>query len=340
MSEIIRLVKSADFVHLHNLYQKRKSISELKWLLQDPDDSAKFNGYVAVNKEDTIVGMIGFISSTYKFGDKEFIGVIPMSWKIEEGYKGMAGIQLFKKVLQHGDFNLTIEGSLLAQSIYPMFGLKNVGCSHTCMKLLKPLQYYLSFENKPLYRRLGNFAIMLQSFIKKTPKVKGVLDINEVNINDIDKNVPYLYKNYLEKKMSANYIKWLLKCPVNKSFGFEIYNKDKFIGYSVCYVHRIKGKYNRGRIVYIPNFESNNLLSEDLIAFLTRFLKKKGCASISMSLMDLNLLNVVKGSGFIDYTSKDKPIFVRPSNILETIGVNVDNWYMQYTEGDKAYRNI
>ncbi len=340
MSEKIRLVSASDLFQLQNLYKKRKCVSELNWLLQDPDDPDKFNGYVAENKDGRIVGMIGFISSIYKYGDKEIEGVIPMSWKIEDGYKGLAGIQLFKKVLQHGEFNLTIEGSDTAQSMYSMFGLTNIGCSHTCMKLIKPLKYFVSLENKTLYKRLGNLTIMLQSYLKRTPKLKSILKIKEVDINNVNKDIPYIHKTYMEKFMTANFIKWLMKCPVNESHGFEIYKDEKFIGYSVCYIHTVKQKYNRGRIVYMPNFGPDKMLSRELIAYLTHFLKQKGCVSISLSLMDKNLLKVTQSSGFIDYTLKDKPIFVKPHNVLESLGVDVSNWYMQYTEGDKAYRNI
>ncbi|MCW3786235.1 hypothetical protein [Plebeiibacterium sediminum] len=340
MSEKIRPVKASDLFQLQELYKKRKCVPELNWLLQDPDVPDKLNGYVAENKEGRIVGMIGFISSIYKYGDNEIVGVIPMSWKIEDGYKGLAGIQLFKKVLQHGEFNLTIEGSEIAQSMYSMFGLTNIGYSHTCMKLIKPLKYYLTLENKSLYKRIGNLTIMLQSYIKRTPKLKNILKIKEVDVNSVNKDIPYIHKTYMEKYMTANFIKWLLNCPVNESYGFEIFKDEAFIGYSVCYIHKINNKYNRGRIVYMPNFGHNWLQARELIAYLTRFLQQKGCVSISLSLMDRDLLKVTKASSYIDYTLKDKPIFVKPSNILETLGVDVNKWYMQYTEGDKAYRNI
>ncbi len=340
MPEKIRLIKTSDLIQLQNLYNERKTVSELNWLLQDPDDSNKLNGYVAVNEDEVIVGMIGFTSSNYRCADKELAGVVPMSWKIKDGYKGMAGITLFKKVFQHGDFTMTIEGSDLAQSIYPMFGLTNIGYSHTCMKLLKPLDYFLSLKNKPFYKRAGNLAIMSKSFVKKPSKLTGLLNVYKVDIDHVNKDIPYLQRDYLEKQMSANYIKWLMQCPVNDSLGFEIYNGEVFVGYSVCYIHRVKNRFSRGRIVYMPNFGANHQCANELITYLTNYLKEQGCSSISMSLMDLNLLKASKDAGYIDYTSKDKPIFIKPSNILDSIGVGVDNWYMQYTEGDKAYRNI
>lgn len=340
MPEKIRLVQVADLIQLQQLYKDGKTVSELNWLLQDPDDESKLNGFVALNNDQRIVGMIGFVSGVYRLGDAEINGVIPMSWKIADDYKGLAGIQLFRKVMQLGAFSLTIEGSHLAQSVYPLFGLKNIGYSHTCMRLLKPFKYFISLKGRPLIRMIGNFAIMLQSYMKSSGSINGFLDIKRVAIEDIDKDTPYVHKEYFEKHISANYIKWLMKCPLNDSLVFEIYREDEFVGYSVCYIKRMSKKISRGRIVYMPNFGMNQILAKELIAYLENYLKMEGCSSIDISAMDENLFKTIISSGFIDYRSKDKPVFIKSGNAIDKMGICFEKWFMQYTEGDKAYRAI
>jgi len=118
MAEIIRRIEEKDFKAVSALYNGRKSVEELIWLFTNPEDSNSYNAFVAEDKENEIIGVCGYVQSTYFDNKINKSGVIPISWKISSDYKGMAGVLLFKKIISLGDFGITIAGSDTAQNLY------------------------------------------------------------------------------------------------------------------------------------------------------------------------------------------------------------------------------
>ena len=95
-------------------------------------------------------------------------GVIPMSWKIADDYKGFAGIQLFKKVLSIGEFGMAIAGSETAKKLYPLFKYEFLSNSIEYYKLLHPKNALLLLKRRTPFKTVGMAGYLLPSYFKST----------------------------------------------------------------------------------------------------------------------------------------------------------------------------
>lgn len=111
MPETIRRLETADLENVSKLYDDRKSLEELKWLFHDFEKPDNYNGFVAVDENNRIIGVIGYCLSEYHQKNEKISGVVPMSWKLAADYKGFAGVQLFKKAIFPDFINLDKKGS-------------------------------------------------------------------------------------------------------------------------------------------------------------------------------------------------------------------------------------
>ncbi len=340
MAEKIRLVERDDIQKIVSLYKGEKTYEELNWLLRDPYDLSKYSAYVAVNNDDEVVGVIGFFISHYAFGDKKIVGAMPMSWKIADGYKGISGVNLLNKVLSQGQFSMTVQGSDIAQKLYYAFNLKVIGAARVYIKVFYPRSYFISMKERGLYSRLGNFVSAMPSYLNKyQQKQKKSLSICEIGINQMSKNVPYLNKEYFEKEVTFEYLRWMASCPILETHLFEIHNENVFMGYCLCFIKSFANGTSRGRVVYKPNFGNNKKLLRELLSYLQDFFIKRGCCSITILALDKTSSDVLEEQHFVNCRRKQKPIYIKSKNgALKNL--TTDKWYMQYTEGDKAYRDI
>ena len=100
MSLTIRPLKKEDLPQISALYNARKTVEELEWLYKNLENPSVFNAFVAEDENHAIIGVDAFILSTYVFNETKHLGVTPITWMLKPDYKGMAGISLFKKVLE------------------------------------------------------------------------------------------------------------------------------------------------------------------------------------------------------------------------------------------------
>ena len=336
--ETIRRIKEDDFEAVSALYNGRKSVEELKWLLTDPEDPNRYNAFVAEKDDKSIIGVIGYCLSTYTQNIKSIKGIIPMNWKIIDNYKGMAGVLLFKKVLSLGEFGIAISGSKTAQDLYSLFKYHFMGNITQFYKVLDLFTMIKHYKRKSTIKTYGMIAKLSPSFFKNnySSKIDQSVRLSLYN----SKKIPVISnkQDTFKKKITKNYIDWLLKCPIVETLAYSITKDSKEYGTCILYIYNI-GKIKFGRIIHLPFLSDDKQLWNDVISQCSRILKGKGCALVTgIALNDLNIEGY-QNSGYIEIKKHAKPLFIKDSKtMLETF--NIDNWFLQYSEGDKGYRNF
>ena len=338
MSDKIRRIEEKDFQSVSELFDHKKSIEELKWLFTNPDNHLVYNAFVSVDANNIITGVIGFISSVYSDSNITSIGVIPMSWQLKKDYKGIAGVLLFKKILQKGDFAIAIEGSKIAQDLYKLFKYRFLSRSYTYVKILDLKNYFKYTKGLKLITRLGLIGVCFLNYLKN-PIRKSHKDV-EVNLSTYDgvihKNI--VNSNSFGKVITKNYVDWILNCPVLKSFAFNIKKGNENIGICIFYINEINNV-KVGRIVHLPFLGNNELLWEKVISECLTFFKKKDCCLVSGLAHHKMCQKGYKKSGFYNIYPDGRPVYIKDANKkLET--VNLEEWHIQFSEGDKAYRGF
>ncbi len=336
MTEVIRRIEESDFKEVSLLYNGRKSIEELKWLFSDPNKTEIFNAFVAENKSKEIIGVCGYVLSNYSNGLQNHSGVIPMSWKLASSYKGMAGVMLFKKVISLGDFGITISGSEKAQELYRLFKFNQISAIGQYYKVVNVKLTYKSLKRKSLIKTLGMFGFLLPSYFIKT---------NASMLNKDIEFIPYTGKNYIDenksvevfkKDINQNYVDWLMRCPLHKTYAFGILYKNTNIGTCILYIEKDSFK---GRIVHMPYVGNDIQIWTSVLNNCLSFLEKEGCSIVDvLAHNDINKKALMK-IGFVKIKKHSKPLFIKDPNSLLKNG-DLHKWFLQYSEGDKAYRSF
>lgn len=337
----IRELRTSDLDHLIENIASRRKHNEYGWVLQHADDPARFNAYVAVDDDDKVFGVIGYIVSDYVYNHRTVRGVIPMAWKIHDDYKGFAGVQLFKKVLDLGDFKFAIGGSDDAKELYKAFKLVYRQQIQQYYKVLKPVQYIRSSKKKWI-TDLGFLLYTLPSYLfgrgKSVTGASGRLVIEPYNPQTrYEFNNPFEEK-VLTKKIGQDYLNWLLSCPVVEAEAFVVRYDQHCLGVAVCFL-QTRRNVKRGRIVHVPYLGDDKTLWKELLNYLTGHFRSHACCYISVLGNSKFLKKALSDSWFINIPQKSRPLYIKdPSNTLE--GIPVADWNIQFTEGDKSYRNF
>lgn len=339
MAEKIRRIEDGDFQAVSALYNGRKSVEELQWLFTNPDDQSIYNAFVAIDKENQVIGVIGYVLSDYNHGgNKRIKGVIPISWKLLPDYKGMAGVMLFKKILALGKFGLTIAGSETAQDLYKLFKFKYVSDIDHYYKILNAPNALKSLHRKSIVKTLGMFGFLLPSYFKKSKTRLLNGNIKLIPYDGVHYMQETAYDDIFKKTISKNYIDWLLHCPILKTYAFNIQYKNKNLGTCVMYISG-KGKNSKGRIVHLPYLENDIIIWESVINKCSNFLRQEGCCMVSGLAHNKENQIAYQKAGFIKIKKHSKPLFIKDSqSVLDDIDLN--NWFLQFSEGDKAYRSF
>ncbi len=337
MTEVIRKIEENDFEAVSALYNGRKSIEELKWLFTNPDDSTIYNAFVAVNN-NKVIGAIGYSSSIYKQEKIELFGVIFMSWIVASDYKGFAGISLLKKASGIGDFAIAISGSNLGQSFYPMLKYKYISNSDIYFKILNSKGLYNSFKRKTLIKTAGMIGLLLPTYFNNPNKKTLQKDIEFIPYNGNNYVKEKEYKNIFTKKMTKKNIDWLLKCPNLNTSAFCIKNDNDYLGICVLYIQKTKNTI-KGRIVHLPFLGFDKEIWVSVIDKCLSFFRKEGCTTASGLAHQKMSHSGFKDAGFKNINGYDKPNYIKDLNgHLESI--ELSNWHLQFSEGDKGYRGI
>lgn len=337
MNERIRRIDESDFQQVSDLFNNRKSVEELKWLYTDPNDIATYNAFVSIDANDTITGVIGYITGTYLYNKNSVVGVIPMNWQIKKNYKGMSGVLLFKKILEYGDFALAIQGSNVAQDLYKLFKYKYISKAHTLSKILNIKGFFIYTKGKGWLNRFGLTSLLLPSlffnFVKKNSRSNSIklLPYDGILINNNK-------SDYFSKILTNEYLNWAMRCPLLKSHAFNIFSNKEHIGSCLLYINEVNSV-KVGRFVHLSFLGKDKSLWKNVINECLRFLKNEGCCLVTTLAHNKFCVSGFKSSGFLNIKIGDKPIFIRDTkDILKNI--DLETWHLQYSEGDKAYRDF
>ncbi len=332
----VRKIKVEDFQEVSSLFdgQEGNSARELMWLFRNHSDSSSYNAYIAIDKKNTIIGVIAYILTTYISSNGEIHALNPMSWMLKSGYKGLAGILLFKTVSEHKDIAITIGGADVSKKLYPMFNYKSINYVDSYYKILKPLQYYKVLKRKNFIKKIGMFSFLLPSYLKKIQKSNKIklTPYNGLNfVKDKKKS------RVLIRKISKDYIDWFLDCPNFAGYALVVSSKEKDLGMCLLVKRKIGNNYF-GRIVHMPFLGDDNSLQAELIYACTEFLKKEECCLVS-GLTNNNIVQKeFSNTGFICIKSHLEGIYVREKK-QEIIQNTLETSFLQYSEGDIFLRN-
>ena len=337
MPEKIRQLQETDLTEVSELYNYRKSVDELKWLFSDPDNSENYNAFVAVN-DGNIVGVVGYSENTYLNKNCNFVGSIFMSWKVKDGYKGFAGISLLKKVSDRGEFAIAIAGSQLGQSFYSMFKYKFLDSAPVYYKVIKPLKYLKSLKRSSNLKTFGMVAYLLPSYLKYPKKNNSYNSISFEKYNGLNYFEEVPESLIFIKKMTKNYLDWLLKCPLVNTEAFLVRKGNLPIGMCVFYIKNINGS-NFGRIIHIPHLFSDHEIWTTILQYCIKYFKTMNCSVISALVHDPESQMAFQKTGFISIHDHAKPVYLKDkNNLLQNI--DMKNWHLQFDEGDKMYRDF
>lgn len=338
MTEIIRRIEEKDFKAVSALYNGRKSVEELQWLFTNPADPSIYNAFVAIKDQNKLIGVIGYVKSIYTQNNLQYSGTIPISWKLESNYKGMAGVLLFKKVLNLGDFGITIEGSKTAIDLYALFKYKYVSEIQQNYKILDLKKAFKSLHRNNFIKTIGMFGYLLPSYFINSKKKTLYNDIELIKYDGSNYPESMEYNSVFKKEINKNYYDWLLNCPVLKTQGFIIKKGGVFFGTVVLYIKE-EENIKKGRIIHLPYLGNDIKIWKSVIGKCITYLKDQNCCIVdSLAHNDMNSESYIQ-SGFINIKKHSKPLYIKdPNHLLNTIDLN--NWFLQYSEGDKGYRNF
>jgi len=334
---VIRRLERNDFPAVCALFNYERDEAELKWLFESRDGKDIYNAYVAeYNKE--IVGVISYLTDSYVYEEKNYQGVIPISWMISNNYKGLAGVLLFKKVFNQGDLGMAISGSSTARDLYSLFKFGFVGNAHVYFRITSFNNLYSVVRKRTFLKTIGFITYLLPTFFRNKIKAKKAsqlsFSIYKGNIFNNEKD----HFSVFRKKVSKKYIDWLLACPNVDSYAFLIKKGQQYLGICVVYVGR-KGKGKVGRIAYLPYLGDDLNLWYETIDYCVAFLKEKNCSMVSgIAYHELNHKGLVI-SKFKKIDRYSLPIYSKSIN--KNVGlINWNNWMFQFSEGDNAFRDF
>jgi len=335
MTEKIRRLKEEDFLAVSELFNHSKSIEELKWLFTNPNNHDQFNAFVTLKDDEKIIGVIGCILSDYRHDEINVQGVAPMSWRISSDYKGFAGIKLLKKALEQGDFGIAIGGTKIARELYSLFKFSNLMRRYKLFKIYSLRKFFSSLDD-PFFIKIIKICVLLPGYINR---INNKTVYKNVELIEYDKNnfVDEMYVGKVfQKVITKNYIDWLLRFPNAKTYGFIIKLGDNPLGMCIFYIREI-GKVRRGRIVYSPFLGNDMKLWRSVIYKSLDFFKSKNCAFVTAVATNKTSLSGFS-TGMFKFM-KSQPILIKDTkHILKTVDIN--NWYMQYAEGDRFYMDL
>jgi len=330
MSITIRKTQKSDLPQISLLYSGRKSLLELNWLLRNPKDENDFNSFVAVDENSQVIGAIGYALNAYRFRDKRWTGVVPFSWIVEEGNRGLVGIQLILAIYKLGQFGFALQGSEGAKKVYSMVKLVHLSNAQIYIKLIKPLRFVLTshrnvFINiiKALYYMPSMFGNNQRSFASDMQLVK----YDKMTVTGIS------FSEAFTPLEDVSRINWLLNCPLVDTYGFNIQRKDGS-SFGICVLY-IKKELKRGKIVYLSHLGEDFSLWEDAINHILSFFKSKNCCSVSILAHNQHLVGILEKKRFIKYTKRYNVYLRDPNNELESVPMNT--WHLTYYESDRGY---
>ncbi|WP_439183614.1 hypothetical protein [Carboxylicivirga taeanensis] len=325
--EIRKIVKD-DLEQVVRLFNDRKSTEELAWLFFHPCDEDG-SAYVAV-KEGKVVGVIGYVKSSYVINDKVYKGLIPVSWRVSEKYKGLTGINLLFKILNEADFYMGIGGSDDMKGIFKTLGFKPASEAAFGKRIIRPFKYIVS-AGKWSPRLIVKTFLIYTSGLRLFNKPGELFELKEVKLDEVDFSSP-MNEAVVQNRISKAHVQWLASCPFARLHAFEF----KVNGHKRYVLVYINNKH-RAEIVHLP-FLNTASDRQRLLHSIDKELSKLKVISVSIMSTHPALINDIKNAGYL-FERYKRPITLKG-------GKNIVNellaypFHLTFAESDKGYRNI
>ena len=310
----IRQTEYKDLEAISKLYHGEKTIEELHWLLHDFDSPGTYRSFIAVDKNNVVVGHIGYIISEYTINGKRVKGVHNMLWITSPDAVGFAGLKLVSKTSSLGDFRFAI------------------GSSESSAKIFPSIKYNFMFQI-PLY-----IKFLIPSLKKLQNKSKTGISIRTLSLKDedIDRESSL---DILTNVESTNHLKWILDCPFHEKKAFSIYNKEKCIGSAICFINSRFGFLKTGRIIHISYLGEDELVWNVALSLLESYFKSRKCYLISIPVTTKVVKKAVINRNYKTFKKLSKPFYLNnENNALAKMEHN--QYYLTFLEADLSYRNV
>ena len=338
MTQIIRRIEEKDFEEVSKIHDFDNDVEELKWLYRDTEDENVYNGFVAVNANNEIIGSICYKFFNYYINGTKTLCVVPANWILKSGYKGIAGVLLFKKVSNLGEVSVAVEGTAVAQKLYTMFKYKNVASANCYYKVLKVKSFYTGLKRKNYLMKLAMFGYLLISYFKTSLKKNTYTDVHLI---------PYDYKNFvkplvdnsvLQKEITNSFIDWLLDCPSVKTLCYVLKKGDQELGMCVMYIKE-QNKIFIGRIIQLPYLGMDNKLWVSAISKCVEALRNYNCSVVSIVSLHHSMNIGIKNSGFEKIKRHSLSIYLKDKEDKFKL-LNTHDWHFLFSEADISFRNF
>jgi len=321
---MIRRTTRDDIGAIEELYSHTKSNTELSWLLPDPLDHNPFRSFVAVSdKDNKIVGHIGYVISKFKYNGLEFTGVHPQAWIVSPEYRSHGtGLKLMTKVLDMGDFSYLIGGSKATMRIFPSLGFK---LKFYVLEYVKPLKSLHTVELSGSNKN----SISLEAYNEKAAVQTRFPNSVFINVQE------------------RSHIHWLLDCPLCDTYAFSIKQDDQQLGIAVCYIGKNKEDMLTGRIVHLSYLGDDVTPWQHTILEIEQFFMDNGCLVVATLASYPIYINALIDNGYTQrphypvpaFNENGRPFFLRdPGKNLPDISDESFHW--TFFEGDMSYRNL
>jgi len=240
-----------------------------------------------------------------------------------------------KKALEQGDIGVIVGGTKTAQTLFSMFKLNDIKKSAKFFRVFNPWLHFKYMEGDFLRKLIKTMVLMPSTLIKikRRDIYSDVELIKNVSGDSAEEVKSYAY---FYKKKNKNYVSWLLKCPILKTYSFHIKKGDKNLGTCVFYIKKLKFT-SRGRIIYLPNLGNDLKLWRSVLYKALEFFKANKCCVVT-SLASNHVSKKGYSTGMLKSIVKI-PIFLKDTKNLIT-DFDLNTWDIQYIEGDRGYLHI
>ena len=338
MAEIIRRIEEKDFEEVSKIHEFDNDVEELKWLYRNTEDENVYNGFVAVNTNNEIIGSICYKYFNYCLNGTKTLCVVPANWILKSGYKGIAGVLLFKKVSNLGEVSVAVEGTEVAQKLYTMFKYKEVASSNYYYKVLNVKNFYRGLKRKNYLMKLSMFGFLLISYFKASLEKNIYNDVHLVPYDYSNFVKPIIDESVLQKEVTSNFIDWLVDCPSVKSLCYVLKRGDHELGMCVMYVKE-QNKNFKGRIIQLPYLGEDNKLWASAISKCVDVLRNNNCNVVSIVSLHHAMNSGIVDSGFKKIKRHSQPIYLKDMENKFKL-LNTNDWHFQFSEADISFRNF
>jgi hypothetical protein len=328
------LIRRSDYNDIKGICElyDNKEPDIMQWVLSgSQDNQEELCSYVAINKQDEIVGHIGYVESKYRFNGSAFLGIHPIEWRVRSDCKGSIGFELITKVTGSGDFNIIIGGTKEAQFLYPILGFKKLDSALVYSRIINYSAFLVSaksIKKKILTLRKAKKRISLRN------KGYSGSDISVQSVKMIDQKFHLAHSSSkLSILTDDSKTEWLIKCPVHDKYIIQVDVLSEKIGYAVLLYN---SRTQTVRIISIVSKQEDIEIYGLIIRGIIGFCKKIKAIDINILSSNPVITKAIERQDF--YFLGEKSIFAKNNNRDALSRDAIKDIDLSYVEGDIGYR--